>query len=108
MPIRKPFDPDEVAYYEKAGWEAYYDRRWLRVLRLMVQALTSLHAALFDAAPAAMRPWPSCAPRPPWPWSASPAAIRPTSPRTGGKWRPAATGVPFGAAGHAASQRSKK
>lgn len=31
------FDPDRVAYFEKAGWEAYYDRRWLRVLRLMVQ-----------------------------------------------------------------------
>jgi hypothetical protein len=31
------FDADRVAYYEKAGWEAYYDRRWLRVLTLMVQ-----------------------------------------------------------------------
>jgi hypothetical protein len=30
------FDPARVGYYEKAGWEAYYDRRWLRVLRLMV------------------------------------------------------------------------
>lgn len=30
-------DPDRVAYFEKAGWEAYYDRKWLRVLRLMVQ-----------------------------------------------------------------------
>lgn len=37
MPPRKSFDPEKVAYYEKAGWEAYYDRRWLRVLRLMVQ-----------------------------------------------------------------------
>lgn len=25
------FDPDRVAWFEKAGWEAYYDRRWLRV-----------------------------------------------------------------------------
>lgn len=31
------FDADQVAYFERAGWEAYYDRRWLRVLRLMVQ-----------------------------------------------------------------------
>lgn len=31
------FDPDKVAYYEKAGWEAYYDRNWLRAFRLMVQ-----------------------------------------------------------------------
>jgi hypothetical protein len=31
------FDPARVAYYEKAGWEAYYDRKWLRVLWLMVQ-----------------------------------------------------------------------
>lgn len=37
MPPRKPFDPARVACYEKAGWEAYYDRRWLAVLRLMVQ-----------------------------------------------------------------------
>src|SRR5262245_55057211 len=31
------FDPDRVAYYEKAGWEAYYARNWPRVLWLMVQ-----------------------------------------------------------------------
>lgn len=30
------FDPDRVAYYEKAGWEAYYNRQWGRVLALMV------------------------------------------------------------------------
>jgi hypothetical protein len=35
MPKPK-FDPDKVAYYEKAGWEAYYDRNWLRVCSLMV------------------------------------------------------------------------
>jgi hypothetical protein len=34
---QKPrFDPNRVAYYEKAGWEAYYNRQWLRVLTLMV------------------------------------------------------------------------
>ncbi len=31
------FDPDRVAYFEAAGWRAYYDRRWLRVFRLMAQ-----------------------------------------------------------------------
>lgn len=34
---RAAFDPDRVAVLEKAGWEAYYDRNWLRVLRLMMQ-----------------------------------------------------------------------
>lgn len=31
------FNPNQVAYYEKAGWQAYYDRQWLRVVTLMVQ-----------------------------------------------------------------------
>lgn len=31
------FDPDRVAYYEKAGWQAYYDRQWLRLLTYIVQ-----------------------------------------------------------------------
>lgn len=30
------FNPDRVAYYEAQGWKAYYDRKWLRVLRLIV------------------------------------------------------------------------
>jgi hypothetical protein len=30
------FDPDRVAYYEAAGWRAYYDRAWLRLMRLIV------------------------------------------------------------------------
>jgi hypothetical protein len=30
------FNPYQVAYYEKSGWEAYYDRDWLRAFRLMV------------------------------------------------------------------------
>lgn len=29
------FNPDKVAYFEKAGWEAYYDRDWPRAFRLM-------------------------------------------------------------------------
>jgi hypothetical protein len=36
MDPKPQFDPDKVAYYEKAGWEAYYDRNWLRVFGLMV------------------------------------------------------------------------
>ena len=30
-------DPDRVAYFEAEGWRAYYDRRWLRLIRLTVQ-----------------------------------------------------------------------
>jgi hypothetical protein len=35
MPVN--FDPERVACFEAAGWRAYYDHRWLDVLRLMVQ-----------------------------------------------------------------------
>ena len=35
MPVA--FDPERVAHFEAAGWRAYYDRRWLDVLRLMLQ-----------------------------------------------------------------------
>ena len=31
------FDPCHVAYFEKAGWEAYYNRQWGRVLALMAR-----------------------------------------------------------------------
>jgi len=30
------FDPDRVAYFEANGWRAYYDRKWLKMLRLLV------------------------------------------------------------------------
>jgi hypothetical protein len=30
------FDPARVAHFEASGWRAYYDRRWLDVLRLIV------------------------------------------------------------------------
>ncbi len=30
------FNPDRVAYFEAAGWQAYYDRKWLQMLRLIV------------------------------------------------------------------------
>jgi hypothetical protein len=31
------FNPAKVAYYEKAGWEAYYAREWFLAFQLMVQ-----------------------------------------------------------------------
>ena len=30
------FNPERVAYFEAAGWRAYYDRKWGRLLRLVV------------------------------------------------------------------------
>ena len=34
-------NPEQIAYYEKAGWEAYYDRNWLRAFGLMVRLVES-------------------------------------------------------------------
>ncbi|MBV9278926.1 MAG: hypothetical protein JOZ41_02485 [Chloroflexi bacterium] len=31
------FDPDRVAYAEAAGWRAYYERNWPRMLQLLTQ-----------------------------------------------------------------------
>ena len=31
------FDADRLAYLEVAGWRAYYDRKWLRLLGLLVK-----------------------------------------------------------------------
>ena len=28
--------PERVAYFEAAGWKAYYDHKWLKMLRLLV------------------------------------------------------------------------
>ncbi len=36
MPVPFYFDPDQIAHYEVEGWKAYYDRNWLRLLRLVV------------------------------------------------------------------------
>ena len=30
------FQPDRVAAFEAAGWRAYYDRSWFKLLRLLV------------------------------------------------------------------------
>jgi len=37
MPQDPRLDPDRVAYFESAGWRAYYDRNWPRVFWLMVR-----------------------------------------------------------------------
>src|SRR2546429_8953425 len=29
-------NPERVAYFEAAGWRAYYDHKWLKMLRLIV------------------------------------------------------------------------
>jgi len=36
-PAHPTFSPDRVAYFEAAGWRAYYDHRWLRAFWLMIQ-----------------------------------------------------------------------
>lgn len=33
---KAPFDPDRLAYLEVGGWRAYYDRKWPRMLWLML------------------------------------------------------------------------
>ncbi|HZY43876.1 MAG TPA: hypothetical protein VFF70_03925, partial [Anaerolineae bacterium] len=39
-PMRN-FDPRQVAYYEKESWVAYYQRRWFRLLRLLIGLIRS-------------------------------------------------------------------
>src|SRR5438105_11044721 len=29
-------NPERVAYYEAAGWKAYYEHKWVKMLRLIV------------------------------------------------------------------------
>ncbi len=36
MTLQISFNPEQLGFFKKAGWEAYYDRNWGRVLRLMV------------------------------------------------------------------------
>lgn len=49
------FNPYKVAYYEKSGWKAYYDRDWVRAFKLMV-ALNreEFHMPFFTAVSAAL------------------------------------------------------
>jgi hypothetical protein len=30
------FNPDRLAYFEASGWRAYYDRKWFKMVRLLV------------------------------------------------------------------------
>lgn len=54
MPINTKFNPEKIAYYEKNGWEAYYDRDWLRAFWLLVQLnREQFHMPLFTALAAA-------------------------------------------------------
>ncbi|HEX3643900.1 MAG TPA: hypothetical protein VHV10_21630 [Ktedonobacteraceae bacterium] len=36
MAVTFEFDPERIAYFEAAGWRAYYDHKWLKMLRLLV------------------------------------------------------------------------
>jgi hypothetical protein len=36
MPKTFTVNPDRVAYFEAAGWRAYYEHQWFRMLRLIV------------------------------------------------------------------------
>ena len=36
MAMTFTFNPDRVAYFEAAGWRAYYEHRWFKMLRLIV------------------------------------------------------------------------
>ncbi len=36
MPQQTLNNPDRVAYFETAGWRAYYDRRWFKLLSLLI------------------------------------------------------------------------
>lgn len=36
MAVHFQFSPNQIAHYEVEGWKAYYDRNWLRLLRLVV------------------------------------------------------------------------
>ncbi len=37
MPSAIHLDPQRTAYFERAGWQAYYDRNWPRTFALMVR-----------------------------------------------------------------------
>ena len=37
----RTFDPRKVAYYEKESWVAYYQRKWFRLLRLLIGLIRS-------------------------------------------------------------------
>ena len=36
MAAQFTMNPERVAYFEAAGWRAYYDRKWFQLMRLLV------------------------------------------------------------------------
>jgi hypothetical protein len=36
MPKMRQFNPARIAYYEANGWQAYYDHKWVRLLKLII------------------------------------------------------------------------
>jgi hypothetical protein len=49
------FDPERVAHYEKAGWQAYYDRNWPKAFWLLVRGNRELfHMSWLRALSAAL------------------------------------------------------
>lgn len=55
MPPNRNLNPQKIAYYEKAGWEAYYDRNWPRAFWLLVQLnREQFHMPLLRALAAAL------------------------------------------------------
>jgi len=46
----RTFDPRRVAYYETQAWVAYYQRRWLRLMRLLIALVrTTFGLSLWQA-----------------------------------------------------------
>ena len=37
MAAKFTMNPERIAYFEAAGWRAYYDRKWLQLMRLLVE-----------------------------------------------------------------------
>lgn len=55
MPSTSYLNPDRIAFFERAGWQAYYDRNWLRAFWLLVQLNRSMfHMAWWTALIAAL------------------------------------------------------
>lgn len=55
MAPQPAFNPGRVAYYEKAGWQAYYDRNWPRAFWLLVQLnRNQFHMSWWTAVTAAL------------------------------------------------------
>jgi hypothetical protein len=45
----RSFDPILVARYEKDSWVAYYRRKWITLLRLLIALIRSTYGLLLQA-----------------------------------------------------------